>query len=335
MFAEAIEAVLQDHCTPQAVRAIEAGGSAAALATALEESGFAALLAPEEHGGAAAGWPEFHEVVALCGAHALPLPLPQTMAARALVRSPDALPRGLVTFASTLVRGADGSLQADLVPFARTASHVIGAVGDSLVLLPVASARVQPTGVHGSLTASLRWEAGEGAPLDTSATPRRLLALAAVVHASLLTGAMKKVFDLTMTYANERVQFGKPIGKFQAIQHQLSVMAEHVAAANIAAEAAFHTGEDGVPALAACATAKARASEAAQLVATTAHAVHGAIGVTEEYDLQLFTRRLHEWRMAHGSESYWHRELGRLYVASGEALVADFAREVFESGKTA
>jgi alkylation response protein AidB-like acyl-CoA dehydrogenase len=335
MFAEAIEAVLQDRCTPQAVRAIESGGSAAALATALEESGFAALLAPEEHGGAAAGWPEFHQVVALCGAYALPLPLPQTMAARALVRSPEALPPGLVTFASALVRGPDGSLRADLVSFAKTAAHVIGAVGDALVLLPVAAARVQPTGVHGSLAASLHWNAGAGAPLDTPVTPRKLQAMAAAVHASLLTGAMKKVFDLTIAYANERVQFGKPIGKFQAIQHQLSVMAEHVAAANIAAEAAFHTEEDGLPAFAACATAKARASEAAQLVATTAHAVHGAIGVTEEYDLQLFTRRLHEWRMAHGSESYWHRELGRLYAESGEALVADFAREVFEARKTA
>jgi alkylation response protein AidB-like acyl-CoA dehydrogenase len=335
MFAEAIEAVLRDHCTPQAVRAIEAGGSPAALAAALEASGFYALLAPEEHGGAAAGWPEFHQVAALCGAYALPLPLPQTMAIRALLRSPQALPDGLVTFASSLTRGADRSLQADGVAFGRTAAHVIGALEDALVLLPVAAARVQPTGVHGSLAASLHWEAGAGTPLDTAVVPRQLRALAAAVHASLLAGAMKKIFDLTMAYANERVQFGKPIGKFQAIQHQLSVMAEHVAAANIAAEAAFHTQEDGLPAFAACAAAKSRASEAAQLVASTAHAVHGAIGVTEEYDLQLYTRRLHDWRMAHGSESFWHRELGRLCVDSGEGLVTDFARQVFEARKTA
>lgn len=136
---------------------------------------------------------------------------------------------------------------------------------------------------------------------------------------------MKRVFDMTMGYANERVQFGKSIGKFQAIQHQLSVMAEHVAAASMAVEAAFNC-DTRLPTMAACAVAKARASEAAQLVASIAHAVHGAIGITEEYDLQLFTRRLHEWRMAHGSEAHWYRVLGRLFIQSEQPLAADFVR---------
>jgi acyl-CoA dehydrogenase len=328
MFAEAIEALLQDHCTPQVVRSIEAGGSAAALAAALQASGFHALLAPEEDGGGNAGWPDFHAIVELCGAHALPLPLPQTMAARALVRSQGEMPAGLGTFAPQLVREQDGSLSAPLVPFARTADWVIGPAGDALLLLPVAGARLEATGIRGSLTASLRWPAGAGALLSADATPHEFQALGAAVHAALLAGAMKRVFDLSMAYANERVQFGKPIGKFQAIQHQLSVMAEHVAAAAIAAEAAFHTGA-ALPAPAACAVAKARASEAAPLIAATAHAVHGAIGVTDEFDLQLFTRRLHEWRLAHGSETYWNRELGALCLASGDGIVADFARGLF------
>ncbi|EER57626.1 acyl-CoA dehydrogenase domain-containing protein, partial [Acidovorax delafieldii 2AN] len=62
------------------------------------------------------------------------------------------------------------------------------------------------------------------------------------------------------------------------------------------------------------ATAKARCSEAALAVAEFAHAIHGAIGFTEEYDLQLFTRRLHAWRQTAGSESYWHG-------VAGEALL--------------
>lgn len=326
MFAEAIEAVLRDRCTPKAVRAIEAGGSAVPLAAALEESGFHALLAREEDGGASAGWPEFHAVVELCGVFALPLPLAQTMAARALVRTQDQLPAGWITFAPALARGADGSFQAHLVPFGRTASHVIGAAGDALLLLPVQDARQQSTGVHGSLAASFRWDAGAATRLQATVQPQRLQALGAALHAVLLAGAMKRVFDLTMAYANERVQFGKSIGKFQAIQHQLGVMAEHVTAASIAAEAAFHTTDGALPGHGACGVAKARASEAALLVAATAHAVHGAIGVTEEYDLQLFTRRMHEWRLAHGSETHWNRELGRLCLAGGEPLFTDFAR---------
>jgi acyl-CoA dehydrogenase len=104
-------------------------------------------------------------------------------------------------------------------------------------------------------------------------------------------------------------------------------MAEHVAAARIAAEAGF-AGGGPFPALSACAVAKSRTSEAAQLVASIGHAVHGAIGVTEEYDLQLYTRRLHEWRGAHGSEAHWNRVLGRLLVDSKEPLAADFVRSL-------
>lgn len=240
------------------------------------------------------------------------------------------LPPGLLTFAPALVRQADGAIQAEQVPCGRTASHVIGAAGDQLLLLPVQGARQQATGVHGSLAASFRWEPGAATVLDAVVRPGRLLALGAAVHAALLAGAMQRVFGMTMAYANERVQFGKPIGKFQAIQHQLSVMAEQVAAASMAAEAAFHSTEGGLPGYAASAVAKSRASEAAQFVAATAHAVHGAIGVTEEYDLQLYTRRLHEWRMVHGSETYWNGEVGRLYLDRPAPLFTDFARTLLD-----
>jgi alkylation response protein AidB-like acyl-CoA dehydrogenase len=60
-------------------------------------------------------------------------------------------------------------------------------------------------------------------------------------------------------------------------------------------------------------------------VANTAHALHGAIGVTEECDLQLLTRRLHEWRMAHGSEDHWNRIVGERLLAADTSL-AEFVR---------
>lgn len=328
MFADALQTVLADCCPLQVVRAIEAGGSTAPLADVLAAAGFQDLLAPEADGGTAAAWPDFHALVVLCGAFALPLPLPQTMAARALVRTQEQLPPGLITLAPAIARTADGALHADLVPFGRTATHVIGALGDALALLPVRGALHQAPGVHGSLAGSLRWEAGAATLLESAVSPRRLQALGAAIHAALMAGAMQRVFELTVDYASQRVQFGQPIAGFQAIQHQLSVAAEHVVAASMAAEAAFQTSDGPLPSFAACAVAKSRASEAAQLVASTAHAVHGAIGVTQEYDLQLFTRRLHEWRLAHGSESHWNRELGRLCLEDGEKLFADTARQL-------
>jgi len=86
-------------------------------------------------------------------------------------------------------------------------------------------------------------------------------------------------------------------------------MAEQVWAARMAAQLAFQ-GNDGLPRPLLAALGKARASQAVPRVADIAHAVHGAIGVTEEYDLQLYTRRLREWRLAAGSESYWHDRIG-------------------------
>jgi acyl-CoA dehydrogenase len=326
MFAEAIEAILSSHCTPAEVRAIEGGASPQALANAISEAGFHELLTPEDQGGGGASWSDFFAVVSLCGRYTVPLPLAQTLAARALVSEPAELPAGLITFAPALTHAPDGSQLAQHVPEARVAAHVIAARGDALVLFASSDAVQTASGVHGSLAASMRFEAGAGQVLR-GARAAALQPLAALLHAGLLAGAMKRSFDLTMNYANQREQFGKTIGKFQAIQQQLSVMAEHVAAAHMAAQAAFGTGLS-VPALPACAVAKARTSEAAQLVASIAHAVHGAIGVTEEYDLQLVTRRMHEWRVAHGSESHWHRVLGRLFIDSRQPLAADFVRSL-------
>ena len=147
---------------------------------------------------------------------------------------------------------------------------------------------------------------------------------AAALYAALLAGALARTFEITLQYGNDRVQFGKPIGRFQAIQHQLAVMAELVAASRVAAEAAFQGG-GAMPAPMAAALAKARASDAVSACAGIAHAVHGAIGVTQEYDLQLHTRRLHEWRLAHGSEDHWHGVIGQAVIASGQPL-ADFVR---------
>ncbi len=155
--------------------------------------------------------------------------------------------------------------------------------------------------------------------------------LAAVVTAAQIVGALERVLELSIAFANQRVQFGRPIGKFQAIQHQLAVMAEQVAAARMAAQLGCQGGgkREGpglVPARLHAAVAKSRTSEAAGIVAPMAHAIHGAIGITAELDLQLYTRRLHAWRAEHGSELAWHRVLGEAVLAADQPLNLDFMR---------
>lgn len=323
MFAEALDAILRDHATPAAVRAIEAGGPYDAPWRLIADAGFLRLLAREEEGGAALPMAELFPVLALLGRHAVALPIGQAIVAHALLPAQD-MPSGLLTLAPAVRTTPDGGLVCPAVPYGLIAAHVLADDGQSLLLLPCEGAtRTATAGVY-SQTASLRWPASV-APRRFARRGDALASFGAALHAALLAGAMGRVFDMTLAFGNDRVQFGKSIGKFQAIQHQLGVMAEQCAAARMAAECAWQ-GRSG-PTLLQAAIAKARTSEAVGPVASIAHAVHGAIGVTAEYDLQLYTRRLHEWRVAHGSEDHWHPLIGRAVLDAGRP-VSEFVRAV-------
>lgn len=135
----------------------------------------------------------------------------------------------------------------------------------------------------------------------------------ALLLAAAISGAADRVLEMTAEYANQRVQFGKPIGRQQALQQQLAVMAEDCVAVRLAVDLAA-AGAPLDPLR--VAAAKALASAAAPRVANAAHGVHGAIGISAEYDLQLYTRRLHEWRLAEGGETRWNRALGQAVLQS-------------------
>ncbi|MBO4123248.1 acyl-CoA dehydrogenase family protein [Cupriavidus gilardii] len=327
MFVEAIEAILQDACTPGAVRAIEAGGSPRALWGAIADAGFLELLVPEEEGGAGLTLPELAPVLIGMGRYPLPVPLAQSVAARALLcRAGLPVPAGMITLAQTGLRDTDGSVVCPVTPYGAIADHVLLARDGDLLLLDADKADRAATGVHRDQAATLRWPAS-AIPVAVPSAGADVAAWGAALHAALIAGAGRRVLDLTLQFCNDRSQFGRPIGKFQAVQHQLSVMAELAAAARIAAQIAF-AGDGEQPDRMAAAVAKARTSEAAATIAATAHALHGAIGITEEYDLQLLTRRLHQWRMAHGSEAFWDPMIGAACLASGQASVVDFIRSV-------
>ena len=323
LFSDAVAQLLRDLSTPDAVRAIEAGGDHRTLWQAIEQAGFADALVPEAQGGAGLALHEVFGVLSLCGTHALPVPLGETVLARGwLARAGVAAPSGSTVFAEADTPGDE--VVCPLVRTGRVADQVLVARGGAVRLLPVATAQALPAGFV--LDVALRWPAQAweaGTPVQGDA--RALHLLQAVLYAAQLAGALRAAFDRTLAYANERQQFGRPIGKFQAIQHQLAVMAEHVFAARMAAQLGCRA-TDLVPEALHVAIAKARTSEAALEVAGMAHAIHGAIGFTAEFDLQLYTRRLHAWRQAAGSESYWHGVAGRHHLDSGHALVLDTIR---------
>jgi acyl-CoA dehydrogenase len=149
-------------------------------------------------------------------------------------------------------------------------------------------------------------------------------ALGAVLAAAEIAGLAETVLKMSLSYANDRVQFGKPIGKLQAIQQQLAVMGEHVLMTRMAAQIGCSQGLRPTREIAA--VAKYAASAAVPQIAAIAHAVHGAIGITEEYDLHLYSRRMHELRLADGSESYWAAELGATRLRANGQSSVDFIR---------
>ncbi|HEX7913678.1 MAG TPA: acyl-CoA dehydrogenase family protein, partial [Paraburkholderia sp.] len=205
------------------------------------------------------------------------------------------------------------------------ADHVIVEIGDEVRILPTAQARMSPAPFI--LDAAMSWpasECGSGQSI-TLGTPVRLIQ--AFIYAAQLGGAFTAAFDLTLEYANQRQQFGRPIGKFQAIQHQLALMAEQIFSARMAIELSVPKHRLALD-VNRVAVAKARTSEAAVRVSAVAHAVHGAIGFTEEFDLQLLTRRINAWRLAAGSESYWFGKLGAALAADSRPRALDFLREL-------
>jgi acyl-CoA dehydrogenase len=312
---ESIDRFLAGCSTPAVVREVERGQGAAALWAEVESSGYAELLVDEAAGGAGLGLREAFALWLACGRHALPVPLAQTAWVRAVLplAGLDA-PSGPLTLAAQCSRDAQGAWRCQNLPFGTVADWVLVGDAHGAALLPVAAGERQPGGVHGSLQAHIRWPAQPAGALPLPG-PVDLLAAGALITAALMAGALQRVLEATVSYANDRAQFGKSIGKFQAVQQQLSVMAEQVFAARMAAEVGC-AGEGIAPHPLRAAMAKARASEAAEKVVAIAHAVHGAIGVTAEYDLQLHTRRLQEWRADFGSPGYWHVQLGAALLAS-------------------
>lgn len=250
MFLEALQDILVDHAGSAAIRAIEAGGRGVEVWQPIEDAGFLALMLPESQGGAALPLSELFPILDCLGRHALPLPVAQSIVARALVGEGAELPPGMLTLGLQWQRQPDGGMACLHTPAGMVAEHVLVADTDRLLLLALSDARREPVGDPRSLVAHLYWR--EARPVqEWVAGGTSLAAHAAALTAAQLSGAMQRIFAMALDQCNTRVQFGKSISKFQAVQQQLSVMAEHVLAASIAAEAAFRS-DTSTPPLAGC-----------------------------------------------------------------------------------
>ena len=130
----------------------------------------------------------------------------------------------------------------------------------------------------------------------------------ALAWAAFILGGLEQVLDMSVEYAKQRIQFDRPIGSFQAIQHQCADMVMDVDGVRfLCYEAAWKLGK-GLPATKEVSMAKARASDASRRVCLLGIKIHGGVGITVEHDMQLYFRRAKAAELAFGDGDL-HREI--------------------------
>jgi len=144
---------------------------------------------------------------------------------------------------------------------------------------------------------------------------QRTLEYAAVAKCAEMVGGAQQVLDMTVQYAKERMQFGRPIGSFQAVQHRCADMATDVDGSRFITCLAAWKLSEGLPCSREVSIAKAWVSEAYRRVTRAGHQVHGGIGFTLDHDMHLYFRNAKASASAFGNAD-WH--LNR--IASGEMV---------------
>ncbi len=330
MLADATREVLAAHCPPKLVRAAGSEDSAAArrgeLWSQLAELGLFGLLVPEAHGGL--GLTVWDAVLALeeLGRAAAPGPIIETalVGTSLLTSTPHApwLARVAAGDAAVAARLMPGQypLDADL------ADVIVSAHDGELHALSPAAVRLtaQPAVDPSRRLFSLEWVPEPGSRFATGEDARIRVAaacdLGSLGTAAQLLGIGQHLLEVTVEYAKQRRQFGRPIGGFQAVKHQLAdVLLALEFARPLVYRAAFTLGRAEPTASRDASAAKASATDAAELAARVALQVHGAIGYTAEFDLHLWLTRVWALRGAWGDPAWHRRRVAEALLGSGGA----------------
>ncbi|MEO2175356.1 MAG: acyl-CoA dehydrogenase family protein [bacterium] len=322
LIIETTRRIFTDLCTKEVVDAAEQGQWPRNLWQTLEESGMTLAGIPGIAGGSDGSMADSLLVIRQAASFAAPLPLAETfIAATLLVQAGQKCPPGVITVASgnlTFKPEATGVYITGMindVAFARQSEHVLLVSHGSVCLVP---AEALPLETNRSLSGEDRSLADLNqliTGVEEYALPdaaKEALHLGARTRVNMMSGAMTSILDLSVGFALERVQFGRPISRFQAIQQQLAILAGEVAACQRAADSVLDN-----PTPFDIAVAKARVGEAVTNVANISHQVHGAMGYTMEHPLNLRTRRLWDWRDEYGNETFWQTQLGEAICQTG------------------
>lgn len=276
---------------------------------AIDGLGLTRLMLPEQAGGFDGNWEDAGPVFTALGRHGIPLPLGEVILANHWLHSfGQEIPEGLIRFAfASPGEGEAITVQRD-TGFER-AQWILALTPERWLLLPVGEAVWR--GGRDKPSVTLKWN-GQSVHASGSLPEgdRPLFAEAALMRSCQIAGAIEAMLRMTIDHGLERSQFGRPLVRFQAIQHQLAILAEESAAASCSAASACQAavaGEAGFE----IAAAKYRTSRAATVAADIAHQIHGAIGFTREYPLHHFSQPAQAWASEFGNAQHWAQWLGR------------------------
>ena len=335
MLVESARATLARACSPDHVRAMEADtrGYDPALWREMARLGWTGMLVPEGAGGGGQTFLEAVLVLEEMGRVLLPSPfLASCVLAPVLLAEVDdrrllsRIAAGEIVATIALVepgwrdewgtpalpatpRGLTGTKQ--FVPFA-AAADVLLVVAEGATLVAITGRDGVTCRRHATLGGDHQYEvtfaAAQGEVLGRVGARLEAARLHAAVGAlSYAVGAAERALELSVEYAKTRVQFGRPIGSFQAVAHRCADMRSDVDAVRYLVYQAAWSLAAGRSAELEVGAAKAYGNEALRRVFMHAHQVHGAIGFSTEHDLQLFTRRAKAVELSWGSTAS-HRE---------------------------
>lgn len=323
----------------------------AALWSKMAEQGYTGIIFPEEYDGVGLGKVELILLMEEAGRALLPGPLFSTVALAGAILNEVATPEQKKKYLAPICRGearstaailessaswdlasvqmnsANGRLTGEkvFVPDAALADFMLVIARDGVFVMDGKGKGISIEPMAGmDLARRLYCVHFENAPaerLGNSAGLARALDIATTVLAAELVGGMQRTLDITVEYAKMRKQFGKPIGMFQAVQHQCADMYLELESSRSAAYYAAWALEQGAPdAAVAVSVAKMYASDAARTVGNRGIQIHGGMGFTWENDIHLYYKRAKASETAFGDATFHRERIARLVIDADAAL---------------
>jgi alkylation response protein AidB-like acyl-CoA dehydrogenase len=322
---DAARDLLEGEVTSERLRA--ADGFDQKLWRTMVDQGWCGVELAEARGGLGLGMVEAVILLEQVGRHAAPVPFLQSWLAlgalHAAERAGTADTGGWVdAIASGESVGCVAWDTSTPVVYAPSADIAVVVRGDEVMTADLKGARPRREPAM-DVTRQLGWldlDSRSPIPIGDGTAATRLLERGAVAHAAELLGAASRVLEMTVDYAKERVQFGRPIGSFQAVKHRCADMLVDVEGMRSAVYwAAWCIGSGHPDAAVAASTAKVWCSDAARRVMASGLQVHGGIGFTWEHDLHLFMKRAQLDQMSFGDAAFHRQRLAGLLRARVEA----------------